>query len=96
MRSLARDLALLGCTYLFIWGVSWSIGSRSRGAFGWLDDGSTVHYYPGVLLGGLPPEPLAFSDLPQALAAVIGGVGLVTLIARAMRPGRSDKPPAGG
>lgn len=82
MRSAIRDLGLIGLAYLLVWGVSWLTGDRSLVVFGVTDTGSSYSYYPGVLLGGLPPKPWPVSDAPQLLAAIVGGVGLVALIVR--------------
>ena len=82
MRSAVRDLALLGCAYMFVWGVSWMTGDRSATVFGETDSGSAYSYHPGVLLGGLPPAPWSVSDLPQMLAAIVGGVAVAVLILR--------------
>ena len=91
MRSVVRDLALLGFAYLLVWGVSWAAGDRSASVFGETINGSGYSYYPGVLLGGLPPTPWPVSDAPQLLAALVGGVGLIALMLR-----RANSRPDGG
>ena len=93
MRSAVRDVGLLGCVYLFMWGLSWLTGDQSQAVFGFTDTGSSYSYYPGVLLGGLPPRPWPVSDAPQLLAAIVGAFGLAVLIvprARGDRPSTGD------
>jgi hypothetical protein len=82
VRSVIRDLGLIGLAYLLVWGVSWLTGDRSSAVFGVTDNGSSYSYYPGVLFGGLPPTPWRVSDAPQLVAAIVGGVGLVALVIR--------------
>ena len=89
MRSAIRDLGLLASTYLFVWGVTWMTGDRSSGVFGETDFGTSYSFHPGVFLGGLPPTPWPVSDLPQVVAAVVGGIGLIALIAGGWRTARS-------
>ena len=43
-------------------------------------------YYPGALLGGLPPQPWFWSDAPQLLAAVGGAIGMAVIARRLARP----------
>jgi hypothetical protein len=90
MRSAIRDLCLVVCAYLLVWGVSWTTGGHSGPhVFGITDSGTSYSFQPAVFLGGLPPAPSPASDLPQLLAAIVGGVGLTALVARGARPMRS-------
>jgi hypothetical protein len=82
MRSAIRDLGLLALAYVLVWGVTWTMGDRSSGVFGVTASGTAYSFHPGVFLGGLPPTPWPVSDLPQVVAAVVGGIGLIALIAR--------------
>jgi hypothetical protein len=77
LRLIGRLGLGLGFAYALVWGFTWLTGDRSYGTFGWSDSGGEFHTYPGVFMGGLPPLPWPQSDAPQAIAAVVGAIGLV-------------------
>lgn len=83
-RVRALGLVVL-LAYMAVWGVSWMTGDRSTGVFGWSEAGGAFQSYPGVFLGGLPPNPGIVSDAPPALGAVVGIGGLVVLLVRRVR-----------
>jgi hypothetical protein len=86
MSRQARYVVLVAVVaYLVVWGVSWLAGDKSMVVFGGTDTGTTFGSYPGVLLGGLPPQPGFDSDLPPVLGVVIGFVGLITTVGLSLR-----------
>lgn len=79
-------LALLAiCAYMVVWGVTWLAGDRSTGVFGVTAAGSAFGSYPGVVFGGLPPQPGSDSDLLPVLAAATGTVGIIALVVASRR-----------
>jgi hypothetical protein len=87
LRAMKRLVWLLFAgpsVYAVVWGVTWLTGDRSAALFGRVE-GRAFSTYPGVLFGGLPPTPNMDSDLPQVMAALVGGLGIAVLLVIAFR-----------
>jgi hypothetical protein len=82
-RVLGLGLLVL-FAYLVVWGASWLAGDKSTVLFGVSEGGASFASYPGVLFGGLPPDPGLESYFPF-LGATLGVVGLVALLVVRLR-----------
>lgn len=71
--------------YLVLWGVTWLTGDLSTFGAGVTATGEPFTIYPGVLFGGLPPQPGFESAWPTLFAIVLGALGLIGLVIVALR-----------